>query len=85
MSTDDLADATRLRGEGRLKESAAALDCLSEIVAEFHADGGGRASSAWLERVRHNWRTLGPQVTAARMVADYQRQLYGPLLAAQRP
>ena len=25
MSTDDLADATRLRGEGRLKESAAAL------------------------------------------------------------
>ena len=34
--------------------------------------------------MRHNWRTLGPKVTAARMVADYQRTLYGPMLAAQQ-
>jgi hypothetical protein len=34
--------------------------------------------------VRHNWRTLGPLVPAARMVADYDRELYQPMLAAQR-
>jgi starch phosphorylase len=66
--------------ERDVEESAAALGCLEQIVAEFHADGRGRPSAAWLDRVRHNWRTLGPQVTAARMVDDYQRQLYSPLL-----
>jgi starch phosphorylase len=66
------------------EESAAALELLAAIAAEFHADGRGRPSSAWLDRMRHNWRSLGPQVTAARMVGDYQRELYGPMLAAQR-
>ncbi len=65
-------------------ESAAALDLLAEIAAEFHADGRGRPSAAWLDRMRHNWRTLGPKVPAARMVADYERLLYAPMLAAQR-
>jgi glycogen phosphorylase len=66
------------------EESAAALALLAEIAAEFHADGTGRPSAAWVERMRHNWRTLGPKVTAARMVADYDRELYQPMLAAQR-
>lgn len=66
------------------EESAAALALLGEIAAEFHADGTGRPSAAWVDRMRHNWRTLGPQVTAARMVADYDRELYQPMLAAQR-
>ncbi len=65
-------------------ESAAALELLARIAAEFHADGRGHPSAAWLDRVRHNWRTLGPKVPAARMVADYQRLLYTPMLAAQR-
>ena len=66
------------------EESAAALELLRSIAAEFHADGRGQPSAAWLDRMRHNWRTLGPLVTAARMVADYQSELYGPMLAAQQ-
>jgi starch phosphorylase len=66
------------------EESAASLSLLAEIATEFHADGRGQPSAAWIDRMRHNWRTLGPKVPAARMVADYQRTLYGPMLAAQR-
>jgi starch phosphorylase len=66
------------------EESAAALELLAAIAAEFHADGRGTPSAAWLDRMRHNWRTLGPKVPAARMVADYERLLYSPMLAAQR-
>jgi starch phosphorylase len=65
------------------EESAATLALLAEIAAEFHADGRGQPSAVWIERMRHNWRTLGPKVTAARMVADYERQLYRPMLDAQ--
>jgi starch phosphorylase len=65
------------------EESASALELLRSIAAEFHADGRGQPSAAWLDRMRHNWRTLGPLVTAARMVADYQSELYEPMLAAQ--
>ena len=72
---DDVRDA---------EESAAALALLAKIATEFHADGVGHPSAAWVDRMRHNWRTLGPLVTAARMVADYDRELYQPMLAAQR-
>ncbi|MEY2975373.1 MAG: alpha-glucan family phosphorylase [Actinomycetota bacterium] len=64
-------------------ESANTLALLAEITAEFHADGTGRPSAAWLGRMRHAWRTLGPLVTAGRMVADYERLLYRPMLDAQ--
>lgn len=69
--------------ERDLEESAAALALLAEIAAEFHADGTGGPSNAWVDRMRHNWATLGPLVTAARMVADYERTLYQPMLAAR--
>ena len=61
-------------------ESAAALDILTnEIAAEYFADGTPW-STAWLERMRDNWSSLGPLVTAGRMVADYERELYRPAL-----
>ncbi len=66
------------------EEAVATLELLAEIAAEFHADVIGVPSTLWIDRMRHNWRTLGPKVTAARMVADYQRTLYGPMLDAQR-
>ena len=63
------------------EEAAAVLDLLAdEIVPEFHA-GGTPWSADWCDRVRHTWRTLGPRVTAGRMVRDYERTLYGPALA----
>ena len=64
------------------EESASALALLGDIAAEFHADGVGRPSAAWVDRMRHNWLTLGPKVTAARMVADYDNELYQPMLRA---
>ena len=48
-----------------------------EILPLFYA-GTGRPTSGWLDRVRHNWITLGPKVTSTRMVADYRDQLYRP-------
>ncbi|GMQ98326.1 MAG: glycosyltransferase family 1 protein [Acidimicrobiia bacterium] len=49
-----------------------------EVVPMFYEDGSAM-SDAWLERMRHNWKTLGPFVTAARMVRDYDQQVYRPL------
>jgi glycogen phosphorylase len=66
------------------EESASTLALLAEIAAEFHADGRGEPSSTWIERMCHAWSTLGPQVTSARMVRDYDRLLYAPMLAATR-
>ena len=34
---------------------------------------------AWNQRIRFGWQYLGPRVTAARMVKDYDKLLYGPL------
>lgn len=65
-----------------LEESAATLALLAEITAEYHADGRAGPSAAWMARMRDAWRTLGPLVTSTRMVRDYERSLYGPMLAS---
>jgi starch phosphorylase len=49
----------------------------SDIVPLFY-DGGTPMSSAWIAKVRHNWKTLGPFVTARRMVRQYDELLYRP-------
>ncbi len=64
------------------EEAAALVGLLGEIAAEFHADERGVPSAAWIARMRHNWTTLGPQVLATRMVADYRDRLYQPMLDA---
>jgi starch phosphorylase len=46
-----------------------------EIVPEFY-DRGVAMSPAWIERVRDNWLSLGPLVTASRMVREYDNRLY---------
>jgi len=61
------------------EESAATLDRIEEIIAEYHGD-----PDAFISRVRHNWRSLGPQVTATRMVAEYRDRIYGPALSRVR-
>ncbi len=61
-------------------EAAHLLDTLQwEIVPLFYADGGRAPSGAWWRRVRHAWRTLGPRVTAARMLDEYADRIYAPL------
>jgi starch phosphorylase len=63
-------------------EAANALAAIASLAAEFHADGTGAPSATWVERMRHVWTTLGPRVTAARMVRDYERALYTPMIDA---
>jgi glycogen phosphorylase len=46
-----------------------------EIVPLFYADDKA-LSHRWLDRVRHTWASLGPQVGASRMVRDYNDLLY---------
>jgi starch phosphorylase len=60
-------------------EAAQLHRVLAEIIVPmYYADGKG-PSEEWLAKVRHNWRTLGPFVTARRMVAEYDRRIYRPL------
>jgi starch phosphorylase len=75
IATSDATDPDQRDAE----ESAAALDRIEEIIAEYHG-----ASNAFISRVRHNWRSLGPQVTATRMVAEYRDTIYGPAISRVR-
>ncbi len=71
IPTSDVKDAVRRDAA----EAASTLDVLDTILSEYHE---GRA--AFAGRIRHAWRTLGPQVTAARMLAEYRDKVYGPAL-----
>jgi starch phosphorylase len=63
----------------RDEEEAASLHQIldDEIVPLFYG-GEDAPSSGWLEKVRHNWKSLGPFVSAARMVHEYDTRLYRP-------
>jgi starch phosphorylase len=67
---DELRDAA---------EATSLFDTLGSIVEMYHGD-----RPAFHERIRHAWRTLGPRVTAARMVRDYTADVYEPSLARTR-
>ena len=41
-------------------------------------DGEEAPSGNWLNKVRHNWKSLGPYVSAARIVNEYDERLYRP-------
>lgn len=79
----ETSDAENPRVRDRF-ESRAINDLLTdEIIPLFYA-GGASPSTAWLDKVRHNWATLGPKVPAARMVADYRDQVYAPAIERSR-
>jgi starch phosphorylase len=61
-------------------EAASMFDTLGSILDMYHAD-----RPAFHDRIRHAWRTLGPKVTAARMIRDYASDVYGPALERTRP
>jgi starch phosphorylase len=54
-------------------DAAAVIDTLTVARDEYFTDLG-----TFRDRTRHAWVTLGPRVTAARMVTDYNNQLYIP-------
>ncbi|MGB5755355.1 MAG: alpha-glucan family phosphorylase [Acidimicrobiales bacterium] len=59
-------------------EAASIYELLEQEVLALFYSGTGRPTGAWLDKVKHNWITLGPKVTSTRMVADYRDQLYRP-------
>jgi starch phosphorylase len=80
-SADGVADAARRDS----LEATALYDLLGKSVAplfyERDADG---IPQGWLERVRHTFRSLGPQAQAERMVREYVTALYVPAAASSR-
>ena len=52
-----------------------------QIVPLFYERGPGPVPRRWVERVKHNLSSLGPQVIASRMVQDYVTDLYEPTAA----
>ena len=49
-----------------------------EIVPLFYDRDSNGIPLQWIDKMKQNWRTLGPFVTAARMVRQYTSQLYEP-------
>ena len=54
-----------------LEEATAMLETIAMIAAEYHT-----AEHVFSGRIRHAWMTLGPRVTSARMLRDYQERVY---------
>ena len=55
-----------------------------EIVPLFYDRDSRGVPVGWAEKMKANWRSLGPFVTAARMVRDYTTALYEPAAASSR-
>ena len=54
----------------------------NEVVVNFYDRGRDGVPSKWVEMVLEAWATLGPHVTASRMVRDYTTDLYEPAAAS---
>ena len=77
-SAEDVDDIER-RDE---LEASALFDLLErQVVPLFYETYGGPVPRRWLKRVRKSLTSLGPRVTASRMVADYVERLYEPTAA----
>ena len=59
-------------------EAGSIYQLLEQEILPLFYSGAGRPTAGWLDKVVHNWITLGPKVTATRMVADYRDQVYNP-------
>jgi starch phosphorylase len=63
-------------------EAGALFDLLErQVVPLFYETYGGPVPRRWLKKVRKSLTSLGPKVTASRMVADYVERLYEPTAA----
>ncbi len=80
-SADGIVDQDR-RDE---LEANALYDLIENNVrARFYERDGSGLPPRWLEMVRHDLASLGPQVLASRMVRDYVNQLYTPAAGSSR-
>jgi starch phosphorylase len=77
-SAEDVEDLDR---RDRL-EAGALFDLLErQVVPLFYERYGGPVPRRWLKKVRRSLASLGPRVTASRMVDDYVTELYEPTAA----
>jgi starch phosphorylase len=74
-SLEDLAKRDQLEADSLF----ALLE--DEIVPSFYERTQGPVPRRWVRRVKHSLASLGPQVSASRMVKDYVEQLYEPTAA----
>lgn len=78
MSADDDPDTARRD----TREATSLFGLLErEIVPLFYSrptTGVAGVPVGWVDKVKHNWSSLGPQITAARMVRDYVTEYYEP-------
>jgi starch phosphorylase len=64
-------------------EAESVFDLLeSQIVPLFYDRGPGGVAVGWVSRVKDAYTSLGPRVTASRMVRDYVEEYYEPAAAA---
>lgn len=56
------------------EEAMSAMEILAAAAVEYYGDGGARFRT----RIRDAWKSLGPRVTAARMLRDYRDRIYRP-------
>ncbi len=62
-----------------LREASSLFHLLvQQVVPKFFDRDADGVPRQWVDMVLHAWATLGPQVTAARMVRDYTTALYEP-------
>jgi starch phosphorylase len=77
-SYEDVEDLAR-RDE---LEASALFDLLeSQVVPLFYDRPAGPVPHGWLRKVKSSLASLGPRVTASRMVCDYVERLYEPTAA----
>ena len=78
-SADDDADV----GRRDLREGTSLFGLLErEIVPLFYQRNASGIPVEWIDKMKDNWRSLGPFVTAARMVRQYTSDLYEPAAAS---
>src|SRR5690606_31445437 len=66
-----------------LREAASLFHLLEEqVTRQFYDRDDAGVPRAWVEKVLDGWTSLGPFVTAARMVRDYTTDLYEPAAAS---
>jgi glycogen phosphorylase len=78
-SADDDADIAR-RDQ---REGTSLFGLLErEIIPLFYDRNAEGVPVEWINKMKDNWHSLGPFVTAARMVREYTSQLYEPAAAS---
>jgi glycogen phosphorylase len=80
-SADDDPDLTR-RDQREATNLFGLLE--REIVPLYYTRDSAGLPQGWIDKMRANWRSLGPFVTASRMVRDYVTELYEPAAASGR-